>query len=62
MSLPARQNPGLEQPDADIIAFATRLFGLAREGATDQLAAYVDAGVDVNLANQTGHTLLMLAA
>jgi hypothetical protein len=29
----------VEEPDDEVIAFASRLFGLAREGATDQLAA-----------------------
>jgi ankyrin repeat protein len=48
--------------DDELIEFATRLFGLARAGETDQLAGYLDAGVDANLANQKGDTLVMLAA
>lgn len=52
----------MPEHDPDIEDFATRLFGLARAGSTEQLAAYVDAGVSVNLANQNGDTLLMLAA
>jgi ankyrin repeat protein len=48
--------------DDELIEFATRLFGLARAGETEQLAAYLDAGVDANLANQKGDTLVMLAA
>jgi ankyrin repeat protein len=52
----------VDEPDDELIAFATRLFGLARAGETDQLSAYIDAGVDPNLANQKGDTLLMLAA
>src|ERR1700761_701232 len=51
-----------DEPDDDLIAFATRLFGLARDGETDQLSAYLDAGVDPDLANQKGDTLVMLAA
>ena len=51
-----------EEPGDDVIAFATRLFGLAREGATQPLAAYLDAGVAADLANHTGDTLVMLAA
>ncbi len=51
-----------DEPDDELIAFATRLFGLARDGETDQLSAYLDAGVDPNLANQKGDTLVMLAA
>ena len=42
--------------------FAGRMFDLAREGEAQQLAGYLDAGVDVNLTNQAGDTLLMLAA
>jgi ankyrin repeat protein len=52
----------VDEPDDQLIAFATRLFGLARAGETGQLSAYLDAGVDANLANQKGDTLIMLAA
>jgi uncharacterized protein len=52
----------VDEPGDELIAFATRLFGLARAGETDQLAGYLDAGVDPNLANQKGDTLVMLAA
>jgi uncharacterized protein len=44
------------------IELATRLFAMARAGDSATLAAYVDAGVPVNLANDSGDTLLMLAA
>jgi ankyrin repeat protein len=50
------------EPDDDVVALATRLFGLAREGSTDRLAAYIDAGVPADLTNQSGDTLVMLAA
>nr|WP_204073898.1 ankyrin repeat domain-containing protein [Planotetraspora phitsanulokensis] len=50
------------EPDPELEAFATKLFGLARAGETDALCAYVDAGVPVNLRNDKGDTLLMLAA
>jgi ankyrin repeat protein len=50
------------QPDDELIEFATKLFGLAREGEAEQLAAYVDAGVDPNLSNHKGDSLVMLAA
>jgi uncharacterized protein len=56
----AMPEPGA--PDDEVIDFATKLFGLARSGDAAALAAYVDAGVDPNLANQTGDTLVMLAA
>ncbi|MGW1147762.1 ankyrin repeat domain-containing protein [Streptomyces sp. NPDC002454] len=49
-------------PDADVVELATKLYGLARAGDADGLAAYVDAGVPVNLTNEQGHTLVMLAA
>ena len=43
-------------------ALAERLLGAARSGDAETLAAYVDAGVPVDLAATTGDTLLMLAA
>ncbi len=49
-------------PDDEVIEFATRLFGLARQRATEPLAAYVEAGGDPNLANHKGDSLVMLAA
>lgn len=49
-------------PDDDAVALAHRLFDLARAGSTDPLAAYVDAGVPVDLTDAPGNTLLMLAA
>jgi uncharacterized protein len=51
--------------DPELAEFATTLFGLARSGETlagQRLIAYVDAGVPVNLTNDKGDTLLMLAA
>ncbi|WP_155334961.1 ankyrin repeat domain-containing protein [Acrocarpospora corrugata] len=50
------------QPDPELEAFATKLFDLARAGETAALAAYVDAGVPVDLTNDKGDTLLMLAS
>jgi ankyrin repeat protein len=52
----------VETPGEDVIEFASKLFGLAREGATAQLAAYVEAGVSPDLANHKGDSLVMLAA
>lgn len=48
--------------DEDLAELATRLFGMAREGKGAELDAYLAAGVPVNLANESGDTLLMLAA
>ncbi|MBN1092994.1 ankyrin repeat domain-containing protein [Blastococcus sp. TML/M2B] len=41
---------------------AGHLFDLARQGNTEVLAAYIDAGVPVDLTNSSGDTLLVLAA
>ena len=49
-------------PEDDVIELATRLFGFARAGSTASLLAYIDAGVAVDLTNQSGDTLVMLAA
>ncbi|MGO1769296.1 MAG: ankyrin repeat domain-containing protein [Microbacterium sp.] len=49
-----------DMPD-EVIAFANRLFDLARAGDA-ALVAYLDEGVDANLTNAAGDTLLMLAA
>src|SRR5919206_693940 len=48
--------------DAETVAFAHRMFDLARDGHSEELAAYVDAGLPVNLTNDKGDTLLILAA
>ncbi|MDT0270407.1 ankyrin repeat domain-containing protein [Streptomyces sp. DSM 44915] len=48
--------------DPEVLQLAAKVFDLAREGDTDTVAAYVDAGVPVNLSNDKGDTLLMLAA
>ncbi len=50
-----------ENQDA-VFDLADQLFDAAREGRTDFLAAYVDAGAPVDLKNATGDSLLMLAA
>lgn len=48
--------------DPDLVELATKVFELARTGEAATLAAYIDAGVPVNLTNDNGDTLLMLAA
>ncbi|WP_082126905.1 ankyrin repeat domain-containing protein [Allosalinactinospora lopnorensis] len=54
---------GPEQgPPPDVIELAGRIFDFARHGDTASLSAYLDAGVPVNLTNDKGDTLLMLAA
>jgi uncharacterized protein len=49
-------------PGPEVLQFAAKVFNLARQGGTDTLAAYVDAGVPANLSNDKGDTLVMLAA
>jgi len=51
-----------EPIDPGVIELAGRVFDLARGGHTEELVAYVDAGVPVNLTNDKGDTLLLLAA
>jgi uncharacterized protein len=51
-----------EPIDPGVVELAGRVFDLARGGRTEELAAYVDAGVPVNLTNDKGDTLLILAA
>jgi uncharacterized protein len=51
-----------EAPDPEVVELATKIFDLARQGETEALAAYVDAGVPANLTNDKGDSLLMLAA
>jgi ankyrin repeat protein len=48
--------------DPEVLQLAAQVFDLARQGDTDRLAAYVDAGVPANLTDDRGDTLLMLAA
>lgn len=48
--------------DEETVEFAHTLFEMAREGDAEQLAAYLDAGIPVDLTNAKGDTLLLLAA
>ena len=51
-----------EAPDPEVVELATKIFDLARQGRTEELVAYVDAGVPANLTNDRGDDLVMLAA
>ncbi|MFH9085145.1 MULTISPECIES: ankyrin repeat domain-containing protein [unclassified Streptomyces] len=51
-----------EVPDPEVVELATKIFDLARQGQTEALVAYVDAGVPANLTNDRGDSLVMLAA
>lgn len=48
--------------DPEVLQLAAKIFDLARRGDTDTIAAYVDAGVPPNLTNDSGDSLVMLAA
>ena len=48
--------------DPGVIELAGRVFDMAREGRTEDLAGYLDAGVPANLTTSKGDTLLVLAA
>jgi ankyrin repeat protein len=48
--------------DDETIAFAHRMFDLARSGGTEELLANVTAGLPADLTNDKGDTLLILAA
>jgi uncharacterized protein len=48
--------------DSEVLDLASRIFDMARSGDAATLAAYLDAGVPVNLTNTNGDTLVMLAA
>ena len=51
-----------EDLTAEELAFLQSAFDLARNGETERLTEYVDAGLPVNLTNSGGDTLLILAA
>ncbi|MFH8491577.1 ankyrin repeat domain-containing protein [Streptomyces longisporoflavus] len=51
-----------EAPDPEVVELATKIFDLARQGDAAALSAYVDAGVPANLTNDSGDSLVMLAA
>lgn len=46
----------------EAVDLAHALFDMAREGSTERLAAYVEAGAPADLTDAAGNTLLMLAA
>lgn len=52
----------MTQPSDETIELANRLFDYARQGRTEELAAYLDAGAPINMRNASGDTFLTLAA
>jgi uncharacterized protein len=51
-----------EELTEEELEFLQATLDLARAGATEQLADYIERGVPVNLTNGTGDSLLILAA
>jgi hypothetical protein len=49
-------------PDPRLVEAARRMFALARAGSTDELMDYLDHGAPVDLRNEKGDTMLLLAA
>ncbi len=49
-------------PSDAVLTLASKLFDLARQGATETLVAYLDAGAPADLTNDKGDSLVMLAA
>lgn len=66
MALPPKTEgqptPAASSLPAEALDLAAKLFNMARQGQTDSLAAYLDAGIPINMRNATGDTFLMLAA
>lgn len=56
------RNPQVPEPTEEMLALWAKVFDFARAGATESITAYVDAGIPVNLTNDSGDTLVMLAA
>lgn len=53
---------GADQPRDEAVELAQRLLDLARAGDADSLLPFLEAGAPVDLADEAGNTLLMLAA
>jgi uncharacterized protein len=62
VSRPEAPRSVVEELTAQELAFLQGAFEPAREGDAEQLTAYVDAGLPVDLTNGSGDTLLILAA
>ena len=60
--VPAEADPSDGGPDDGTLAFAARMFDLARHGDAVELGALLDGGLPPNLRNDKGDSLVMLAA
>ncbi|TFK43107.1 ankyrin repeat-containing domain protein [Crucibulum laeve] len=59
---PPPPKPDVASLPAETIDFAHKMFEAARTGNSELLLAAIDAGLPLNLTNDKGNTLLMLAA
>lgn len=59
---PDQPNQPHQDEDAAVAELATRVFDAARAGDTATLEGFLEAGLPVNLCNDSGDTMLMLAA
>ncbi|WP_235861733.1 ankyrin repeat domain-containing protein [Tersicoccus phoenicis] len=59
---PASTDPTGADLTSQEVDLLNSMFDLARDGGTERLTAFVDAGLPVNLTNAKGDTLLILAA
>lgn len=57
-----REDADMSEPSTQMIQLALELFEAARDGQTERVLAYVDAGVPIDLTDHQGNTLLILAA
>jgi uncharacterized protein len=56
------QQPASQGPDEETLALAHTLFDAARNGDTELLRSYLNAGAPATMTNYAGDSLLMLAA
>lgn len=56
------EGAGQPAPGPELVQLAGQVFDFARDGDTDKLVARLDAGLPVETLNESGDSLLMLAA
>ena len=58
----ASEQPAAQQPDEETLELARTLLDAARNGDTELLRSYLNAGAPATLTNYAGDSLVMLAA
>ena len=58
----AAEQPAAQQPDEETLELARTLLDAARNGDTELLRSYLNAGAPATLTNYAGDSLVMLAA